>query len=52
MGQGLGAGVLAAIAAAIIPFAAEASPRTMDRSPFDSVSSQMSLLHRVLIYAK
>ncbi|MGV1013566.1 MAG: S1 family peptidase [Methyloceanibacter sp.] len=53
--QGLGAGALAAIIVAIVAivsFAAEASPLMTGRSPSESISSQISLFHRVLIYAK
>jgi hypothetical protein len=50
--QGLGAGALAAIMAAIVSCAAHASPLTTARSPSDPIASQISLLHRVLIYAK
>ena len=52
MRQGLGAGVLAALIAAIVSCAVDASPLVTGRSPADSISSQISLLHRVLIYAK
>jgi len=46
-----GAGALAA-AMVIVSCAADASPLVTDRSPADPLSSQISLLHRVLIYAK
>lgn len=57
MRQGLGAGALAAALLAIAmlaigSYAVEASPLVTDRSASDSVSARMSLLHRVLIYAK
>ena len=52
MRQGLGAGALVAIVVAIVSFAVEASPLVTGSAPPDSVSSRMSLLHRVLIYAK
>lgn len=50
MRQGLGA--LAATMVAIVAFAAEASPLLSGRSPSEPISAQISLLHRVLIYAK
>jgi hypothetical protein len=49
--QGLGAGALAAIIVAIVSGAAGASPLTR-HAPSDSVPSRLSLLHKVLIYAK
>jgi hypothetical protein len=49
--QDLGAGALAAIMV-IVSCAADASPLVTDGSPADPLSSQISLLHRVLIYAK
>jgi len=49
--QGLGAGVLAAIMV-IVSFAVDASPQMTGSAPPESVSSRISLLHRVLIYAK
>lgn len=52
MRQGIGAGTLAAIAVALVSFAAGASPLLTGRSLSDSISSQSSLIHRVLIYAK
>ena len=50
--QGLGAGALAAITVAIASFAVGASPRMKSPSPPEAISSQISLFHRVLIYAK
>lgn len=52
MRQGLGAGVLAAVMAAIVSCAAGASPHMTGLSPAGSISPQTSLLHRVVIYAK
>jgi len=49
--QGLGVGALAAIMA-IVSFAAGASPLMTRSAPPQSLSSRISLLHRVLIYAK
>jgi hypothetical protein len=49
--QGLGAGALAAIMV-IASFAAGASPLLTGSAPPQSLSSRISLLHRVLIYAK
>jgi hypothetical protein len=50
--QGLSAGVLAAVMAAIVSCAAGASQHMTGRSPADSISPQTSLLHQVVIYAK
>lgn len=43
---------LAAIMAAIVSFAADAAPLATAPSPAEPIASHMSLLHRVLIYAK
>gem|GEM_PF-1244367 len=50
--QGLGVGLLAAIMVAIVSYAVDASPAMTRRSPAEPIASQISLLHRVLIYAK
>jgi len=50
--QGLGVGLLVAIMVAIVSYAVDASPLTPRRSPAKQIASQISLLHRVLIYAK
>ena len=47
-----GAGVLAAIAVAIASYGVGAAPLLTGRSAADSLAARMSLLHRVLIYAK
>ncbi|HUU26018.1 MAG TPA: serine protease [Methyloceanibacter sp.] len=52
MRQGLGVGLLAAIMVAIVSYAVDASPHVSHRSPAEPVAAQISLLHRVLIYAK
>lgn len=52
MRTGFGAGILAAVLAAIVSFAVEASPLAMDRLSFESLATRNSLLHKVLIYAK
>ncbi len=52
MRQGLGVGLLAAIMVAIVSYAVDASPLTPRRSPAAPIASHISLLHRVLIYAK
>jgi hypothetical protein len=49
---GLSAGALAAIVVAIVSFAVDASPLMMGCSPSEPISSQISLFHQVLIYAK
>jgi len=49
--QGLGAGALAAILV-IVSFAVDAAPLATGRSPAAPFAAQISLLHRVLIYAK
>jgi trypsin-like peptidase len=49
--QGLGAGALAAIIAAIVSFAVAASPQMNSSSPSEATSS-LSLLHQVVIFAK
>ena len=49
--QGLGAGALAAIMA-VVSFAVGASPLMKSNSPFESISSQISIFHQALIYAK
>ena len=46
--QGLGAGALAAIMVAIVSFAVGASPLMKSSSPFESISSQISLSVRRL----
>jgi hypothetical protein len=50
--QGLGAGALAAIMAAIVSFAVGASPLMNSDSPSEAISSRISLFRQVLIYAK
>jgi Trypsin-like peptidase domain len=50
--QGLGAGAVAATIVALASFAVDASPPMTGNSPSDPVSSRISLLHQVLIYAK
>jgi hypothetical protein len=50
--QGLGAGALAALAAAIVSVAAGAAPLMNGSAPPGSLSSQISLFHRAVIYAK
>lgn len=50
--QGLGAGALAAIMAAIVSFAVGASPLMNSSSPSESIDARISLLRQVLIYAK
>ncbi|HEX2446701.1 MAG TPA: serine protease [Methyloceanibacter sp.] len=52
MRQGIVAGALAAIMVAIVSFAVGASPLMKSRSPFESGSSQISLFHQAVIYAK
>ena len=53
-GRGLrrGAGALGAVLVAFVSCAVDASPLMTGRAPADSLSPQISLLHRVLIYAK
>jgi Trypsin-like peptidase domain len=50
--RGLGAGALLAIVAAIVSFAAGASPLVKSPSPSDSISARLSLALKALIYAK
>jgi hypothetical protein len=50
--QGLGAGALAAIAAAIVSVAAGAAPLMNGSAPPESLSSRISLFRQIVIYAK
>jgi hypothetical protein len=50
--QGLGAGALAAITAAVVSFAVGASPLVNSSSPAEPISSRVSLFRQALIYAK
>ena len=52
MRQGLGVNAVAATIMALVSCAAEASPLMTGRAQADSISPRLSLLHRVLIYAK
>ena len=52
MRQSLAAALLAAIMGTIASGAVAASPLAAGRSPAEPIASDLSLLHRALIYAK